>query len=195
MSEKDIPKKENGEPELEVEEMVFDDGGEEDLRATLKKLRSDLKAARAEKQDYLTNWQKERADFLNYKKEEAERLGRVSESTREKFINDLLPVLDSYDMAFANKEAWEKVDKNWRVGVEYIHQQILKVLADYGVMEIKAKEGDKFDPVLHQPMETLVADDEKKDQTIAKVIQKGYLSGGRPLRVARVAVWSRKKAD
>ena len=49
------------------------------------------------------------------------------------FVEDLLPTLDSFDMAFANKEAWEKVDANWRAGVEYIYQQLVRTVEDYGV--------------------------------------------------------------
>src|SRR3989344_1175600 len=53
----------------------YNDDGEEDLKATLKKLRKDLKAEKAKTQEYLTSWQMERADFINYKKDEIERSG------------------------------------------------------------------------------------------------------------------------
>ena len=61
-----------------VEEFIYNDDGEEDLKATLKKVRKDLKSALKEKQEYLTSWQRERADFLNYKKDEAERSGSLT---------------------------------------------------------------------------------------------------------------------
>ena len=175
-----------------VEEFIYNDDGEEDLKATLKKVRKDLKSALKEKQEYLTSWQRERADFLNYKKDEAERSGSLTKYAREKIIMDLLPVLDSYDMAFANKDAWEKVDKNWRIGVEYIHQQLLKVLSDYGVTEVETKEGDAFDPNLHQPIESIDTDDQARDHTIAQVIQKGYKTATHTLRPARVNVYAFK---
>ena len=54
----------------EVVEFEYNEEGEEDLKKTLKKLRADLKACRAEKEEYLTGWQKERADFANFKKQE-----------------------------------------------------------------------------------------------------------------------------
>lgn len=177
----------------DVEEFVFDDGGEEDLRATLKKLRKDLKDAQKEKQEYLTNWQKERADFVNYKKDEEVRRKLIIERTREDIIESLLPILDSYDMAFSNREAWEKVDKNWRTGVEYIHQQLVKVLSDYGVTEIAPSEGAHFDATLHQPIETVETDDASQDHTIARLLQKGYRTNERVVRAARVNVFSVKK--
>jgi molecular chaperone GrpE len=182
-----------GEPETEAEddvvEFVFTDDGEEDLRATLKKFRKELKEARAEKMDYLTKLQRERADFQNYKKDESARLAQIGSYAREKMVEDLLPVLDAYDMAFANKEAWEKVDKNWRMGVEYIHQQLMKVLSENGVSEIPVQSGDVFDPKLHEPFGNTETDDAALEHKIEKVIQKGYKAGDKIIRPARVAVW------
>ena len=95
-------------------------------------------------------------------------------------------------MAFANKEAWEKVDKNWRVGVEYIHQQLLKVLADHGMQEIVVSVGDTFDPTVHQPMSMVQCSEQSKDHTIASIVQKGYRVGERIIRPARVTVFEFK---
>ncbi len=63
--------------EDDVVEFEFNDDGEEDLKKTLKKLRADLKQVKKEKEEYLTGWQKERADFANYKKEEDNRRAGV----------------------------------------------------------------------------------------------------------------------
>jgi molecular chaperone GrpE len=173
----------------DVVEFVYNEDGEEDLKATLKKLRKDVKEALKEKQEYLTNWQKERADFLNFKKDEAERAKVVNSVARESFAESLLPVLDAYDMAFSNKEAWEKVDKNWRMGVEYIHQQLLKVLAENGIEEIPSKEGDTFDPNVHQSVEIVPTQEDSQENTVSKILQKGYKNGSRIVRPARVNVW------
>ncbi len=172
--------------EEDVVEFEYNADGEEDLKTTLKKLRADLKQARVEKQEYLTSWQKERADFINYKKDDLSRAKNIEALARENFAESLLPVLDAYDMAFANKEAWEKVDKNWRIGVEYIHQQLLKVLSENGIEEISAKEGDAFDPKLHQSVE--IVKDAGVENTLAKILQKGYKNGDRIVRPARVNV-------
>jgi molecular chaperone GrpE len=177
----------------DVVEFEYNEDGEEDLKATLKKLRKDVKQANKEKQEYLTNWQRERADFLNYKKDEIERSSRAVSVAREKVLVDLLPALDSYDMAFSNKDAWEKVDKNWRMGVEYIHQQILKALAEYGVEPLPVKIGDAFDPNIHQPIDSIETEDSSQDHTVASVVQAGYKIGQKILRPARVNVFGFKK--
>jgi molecular chaperone GrpE len=177
-------------------EFVPEDG--EDLKVAdpvkkIKDLKEKLKACEKEKQEYLDNWQRERADFLNYKKEEASRMERSAAFVREDFINELIPVLDSYDMAFANREAWEKVDKNWRTGVEYIHAQLIKVLSDFGAEEIPGKKGDIFDPNIHQSIETMLTEREEDDHRVDRIISKGYKIGDRVIRPARVAVLEYKK--
>src|SRR3989338_6701204 len=108
----------------EVVEFEFNEDGEEDLKKTLKKLRADLKQAKKEKEEYLTGWQKERADFANYKKDEETRKAVFSEAMRERILTRFLSVIDSFNMAFSHKEACEKVEKNWRMGVEHIYSDL-----------------------------------------------------------------------
>lgn len=178
-----------------IDDVVFEETAEGEGEAfskdKIKKLRDDLKQAQTEKADYLAQWQKERADFINYKKGEEDRRKNTLAYAREGFVEELLPVLDAYDMMSANKEQWEKVDRNWRTGVEYIHQQLLRVLADNGVTEIAPKEGDSPDANLHEMVDTITTDEEGKDHTIAQVMQKGYKNGERIIRPARVKVWQK----
>lgn len=197
--------------ETPVDDVVFEnteeaggpeyvEGAEEILsKDKIKKLREELKEAKAKEMEYLTSWQRERADFTNYKKDEIERTARLITLTREKFTEELIPVLDAYDMAFANKEAWEKVDKGWRTGVEYIHAQLIKVLSENSVVEIDCKVGDKLDANIHEPVDNIPTEDESKDHTIAQIIQKGYKSGdhsnisgpGKIIRPARVKIFQK----
>lgn len=189
---------ENIEPEEEVVEFEFNDDGEEDLRKTLKKLRADLKACKEQKEEYLTGWQKERAEFANYKKGEDDRKAMVSESMREHILSRFLTVVDSFNMAFANKEAWEKVDPNWRKGVEYIYSQMNAIFEEYGVKPIGVV-GEPFDPNIHESIELMPTDKKNLDHTVSEVIQKGYKLGdlpaqaGRVLRPARVNVYEFKE--
>ncbi len=175
-----------------VDDIVFNEDGEEDLKKTLKKLREDLKVAKKEKEEYLTGWQKERADFVNYRKQEDDRKTMFSESMRERILTRFLTVMDSFNMAFANKEAWEKVDENWRRGVEYIYGQMNTVFEEYGVKPLGAV-GEVFDPNIHQSMEMTPTDKKELDHTISTVIQRGYKLGDRVLRAARVNVHEYKE--
>ncbi len=165
--------------------------GEALSKDKIKKLREDLKTAQAEKADYLASWQKERADFINYKKGEDERRKQIGEYARESFLEDLLPVLDGFDMAFGNTEAWEKVDKGWRSGIEYIHQQFVKVLEENGISQIAPNLGDTVDVSMHEVMDTMPTDDEVKEDTVSAVMQKGYKVKDRVVRPARVKAWKK----
>lgn len=178
----------------EVVEFEFNDDGEEDLKKTLKKLRADLKVAKKEKEEYLTGWQKERADFANYKKQEDDRKSMFSESIRERILSRFLTVIDSFNMAFSNREAWEKVDENWRKGVEYIYVQMNTVFEEYDVKSI-GEVGDTFDPNLHESIEMIETNEKEKDHKVANVIQKGYRLGERILRPARVNVYDYKEKE
>ncbi|MFZ2205250.1 MAG: nucleotide exchange factor GrpE [Minisyncoccia bacterium] len=184
--------KEPTEPESEVVEFEFNDDGEEDLKKTLKKFRADIKELKAQKEEYLTGWQKERADFVNYRKEEEERNRNFRNIIQERILENFLSVMDSFDMAFSNKEAWEKVDATWRTGVEYIYSQMSNIFEEYGIKSI-GQVGDKFNPEIHQSVEVVETVDQTKDDTIAQVLQKGYKTKDKVLRAARVKVFGHKE--
>lgn len=190
-SSEDKAKKGSGEEavdDTEVVELEFNEDGEEDFKKTLKKIRAELKTAKKERDEYLLGWQRERADFANYKKEEDIRRANFSEAMRERVLSRFLNVLDSFNMAFANKEAWNKVEENWRRGVEYIYSQLNTVFEEFGVKEIGSV-GEDFDPNVHQSMELKKTDKKEEHHKISDVIQKGYKLGERVLRPARVNVF------
>lgn len=165
---------------------------EEAAGDTIKKLRKDLKTALDEKQKYLTGWQRDKADFINARKRADEAQKEFIKFTNENLIAELIPVLDSFNMAFGNKEAWEKVDKNWRVGVESIASQLKKVLEDQGVKEINPI-GEKFDPMRDEAVEYVPVTDEAQEHTVVSVIQKGYSLNGKIVKAPRVKVGEFKK--
>ena len=184
------------EPEEAADDVVFESTvegeGEAFSKDKIKKLRDEIKALQTEKADYLASWQKERADFINYKKGEDERKKQTLDYAREGFVEELLPVLDGFDMAFSNKEAWEKLDKGWRTGIEYIRGQFVKILEDNGIAEISPKEGETPDSNLHDFVDTVPTTDSAQDHTIANIMQKGYKIGTRVIRPARVKVYEYK---
>ena len=168
-----------------------EDGDELPTKDIVKKLRADLKLARKEKEEYLTGWQRAKADYVNLQKDSDAKYKEIRTMVTGNMVEDLLPVLDSFNMAMGNKEAWEKVDANWRNGVEYIHQQFLRVLADNNVTALDQVDV-MFDPMLHESIETIPTDDESKDHKIAQVVQTGYKIGEKVIRPARVKVFEYK---
>ncbi len=189
-NEEQITKNEEFSDDVEFEEV--NEEGEVDARTTIKKLREKIKKLEGEKQEYLDLSQRTRADYVNFKKEVESNQASNRKFATKRFIEELLPVLDSYDMAQGNTEAWEKVDKNWRVGIEYIFNQLKTVLEGEGVTQF-GKVGDTFNPELHETMQSVPVADVKDDEKIVKVLQNGYKMHDSILRPARVHVGQYKE--
>lgn len=166
---------------------------EENFQDKLKKLKEELKKCKKERQEYLDGWQRARADYANLKVEEEKKRAQITEVTKEGLILSFLPILDSFDMAFVHKEAWEKVDKEWRVGVENIYNQLLSIFKEYGVSEVSEK-GILLDPDYHQSVETIETKKKEEDGKVAEIVTKGYKLNGRVLRPARVKVYKYNSA-
>lgn len=192
MKKKDRKDRKDEEHEDVIYEMEDDVVEESGLQNKLKKLHSELKDEKKQSQEYLTGWQTERASFANYKTmEEKSRTERLS-SMKVDLVADFFPVLDSFDMAFSNKEAWEKVDPAWRTGVEYIHTQFMSILEQYDVQLINDI-SIEFDPAIHEPSDTVTTDNPGQDGVIASIIQTGYLSGEIVIRPAKVRIYKLEK--
>ncbi len=176
--------------EEEIDDVTFEpeeDNEEEAPLAKIKKLKDELKTARKERDEYLTGWQRAKADFINARTEEEKSRAEFLKSANKELILDILSSVDSFDMAFANKEAWEKVDKNWRTGVEYIYNQLLNTLEQHGLKQLNPL-GEAFDPNIHTSVESLPAEKEEDDHKILEVVQKGYTLHGSLIRSPKVKI-------
>lgn len=175
--------------ESHLDETDLDDSvvAEESVQQTVKNLRDKLKKAITEKQEYLDGWQRDKAEFLNARKRDKESNEQVIRFASENLIAELIPVLDSFNMAMGNTEAWEKADKNWRVGVEYIANQLKKILEDNGLIEVDPK-GKPFDPMRDEAVEFEPVTDPKLNHIVTTVIQKGYSLNGKVIKAPRVKV-------
>jgi molecular chaperone GrpE len=165
---------------------------EENATEAIKKLREKLKKSEAERMEYLTGWQRAKADLINARKrDESDRI-EFMKFANERLIDGLIPVLESFELAMANKEAWEKADKNWRTGVESIYSQLKKALNVAGLEEINPI-GEQFDHARDEAVEYVPVNDESEHHKIIAVTQKGYTLNGRPMRPPKVKVGEWKK--
>lgn len=166
-------------------EFVGEDGAATSANK-VKKIREKLKACEKERQEYLDGWQRSKADSINARKQEDVHRLEACARTRQELIEQFLPVLDSFELAFKDKGAWGKVDKNWRAGVEYIYSQLTKVLEENGVVPIDPK-GELFDPQKHESV-AAIETNEADDSVVLEVVQKGYALNNIVVRPARVKV-------
>jgi len=181
-------KKNNSE---EADDIVFDENideeGNNNPTSLIKKLKERAKKAEAKAQEYLTGWQKERADSVNIRKRLEKEKREHIKFAKEDISTELISVLDSFDSAFKNKEAWEKVDENWRKGVEYIHSQLISVLANHGVSVINPL-GEKFNPQRDEAVESVPTENKKEDGKIVEIVSVGYKLQDKIIRAPKVKV-------
>ena len=172
----------------EDDDITFSEESEEENPAVLvKKLREKIKKLESEKQEYLTGWQKERADGVNFRKRLEEEKKEHAKFAKEDLSTELISVLDSFDSAFKNKEAWEKVDKNWRQGVEYIHSQLINILSNHGVSVVSPL-GEKFDPQRDEAVENVPVENQKDEGKILEIVSAGYKLQDKIIRAPKVKV-------
>lgn len=110
----------------------------------------------------------------------------------EKFVKELLPVLDTLELGIGavpkkEREADPKLDK-LITGFEKVLEggQLSTVFNKFGIKEINPK-GEEFDPSKHEAITTKNDPDAESD-TVAEVVQKGYELKGRVIRPAKVIV-------
>ncbi|MDO8470512.1 MAG: nucleotide exchange factor GrpE [bacterium] len=144
----------------------------------------DIAKLQQERDEYLAGWQRARADFLNYRKEEIERLGELFRHANEEFVAKLLPVLDNLERA--EKEASEE-EKNSLVvqGCLLAISQLRDFLKKQGVEAMKV-EGEKFNPEFH---EALGVKEGGESGLVAEELEKGYTIYGKLLRPAKVKIF------
>lgn len=143
-------------------------------------------------QEYLNDLQRLQADFSNYKKRQQESQKELAGYLIEKLVMEITPVLDNFQMATAHVPA-DAADSPWVTGIQYIEKQLEKVLEDNGMQVIAAKEGDVFDPSIHEAIseeksETTEEEGAEAKQIVKKVLQKGYKIGEKVIRPAKVVV-------
>jgi len=168
--------------ELEPEEELGDIAA---AKVKLKKLRDELEKAKKERAEYLDGWQRCKADSINARKDAEARATRLSEVLREELVHDIIPALDSFEMAAASEE-WATIGENWKAGMENVRGLLFDALRRHGITRY-GKVGEKYDSEIHEALEEL--DDAPGEAgTIVRVLRHGYKTADRVLRPAHVFV-------
>jgi len=124
-----------------VEEFVDEDEAEAGP-AAIKKLREKLKKAVEEKQEYLTGWQRSRADFANFKREEANLQADKEARITSDLIDALIPALDTLELMLKHDDSQNN---------KMLEKQFLDSLGKIGVKRFGEK-GESFDPHRHEAL-------------------------------------------
>lgn len=151
----------------------------------LEELKKKLEECQKKQEEYLAGWQRARADFLNYKKEEIERITELLKYANAELILKVLPILDNFELV-EKKIPVEKKDDKFLQGFLQIKTLFQDFLKNQEIKEIKTMD-KKFDPNFQEAIE-VIEKQGVKSGTILMEIQKGYLLQGKVIRPAKVKV-------
>ena len=143
-----------------------------------------------EKEEYLNNWKRERADFLNYKKEETKRLEEFVRFANEDLLMETIETLDDLEKARQNFVKQNLGEQAAQEGLDQVLKKFQDLLGKYGTERIRVK-GEKFDPVLHEAVTTEAQKTEGSTETKEERIEEeraGYTMHGKVIRPARIKI-------
>jgi len=137
-----------------------------------------------ESKEYFEGWQRERADFLNYKK----RIERDQQALKNYLTGEVLKkyfaIVDDMELAIKNKPN-ENNCKDWVDGIGLIYQKVISILENEGVERISTT--GEFDPNVHEALTQIDSPAHESGQ-IVDVMRQGYKIGDRILRPSLVIV-------
>ena len=148
----------------------------------------ELKKKAAERDTYLDQLLRTKAEFMNYQKRMVKESESTSQFAVQSLILDFLPELDNFDRALKLADSSKDID-TFVEGIKLIEEQLFKVLGKYGVESIETV-GKPFDPNLHEAvMEE--ENNEMPHHTIIDEFQRGFLLKERVIRPSKVKVSKR----
>ncbi len=148
-------------------------------------LQKDLEKSRSQATSYFEGWQRERADFLNYKKRVERDSAMVSQNALTSVVKKYLVILDDLDRALKTRPSVDE-GAGWSEGIDLIYRKLLNMLENEGVRRMEMTD-DVFDPNRHEAI-TYEESPAHQSGQIIEVIQPGYLLGERIIRPAQVRV-------
>lgn len=125
------------------------------------------------------------AELINYRKRKDEETSNMLKYANMDLIVELLPVLDNFERALNMKSEFKDFDK-YTEGYKLLYNHLVDTLKKFGVEEIPAL-GLEFDPNLHEAV-MIDSDEEKENDIILEVFNKGYMLKGRVIRPSKVKV-------
>ena len=156
------------------------------LLADIEALKGQADASRVQADEYLNALQRERAEFLNFKRRTAEERMRDLGLAAEDLIRKVLNLADDFDRAIEARPESIATDP-WFEGVSVIDRKLRQLLESEGVSPIDATPGTPFDPRDHEAIANVPGTDRPEGE-IVEQIRRGYRLRDRVLRPALVAV-------
>ena len=144
-------------------------------------------ALTAEKEKLKDAATRARADFLNYQARSAKDLDRAEELALRRYVLELLPIMDSFELARQDASTDQADVDRLRAALDMIGTSLQQTLAVRGLERIEAK-GKPFDPTIHEAVAKRPAERGEAPNSVVEELRPGYKWKGLILRPAQVLV-------
>lgn len=148
-------------------------------------LAEELQRAEEKAREYFEGWQRERADFANYKRRVDRDQQLMAVNMKSEIVKKYLAVVDDLERALKARPV-DGPAASWANGLELIARKLQNILESEGVQRIPA-ETEEFNPARHEAITHEDSPDHKSGEII-EVVQQGYTLGDRVIRPALVRV-------
>jgi len=148
----------------------------------IEELKKKMEQCEKTRDEYLDGWKRAKADLINYKKDETQRMEQFFKFSNEQILSEFIAVLDSLEMGLKMM----KKDDMEQTGMNIIKGQIEDLLKRYGLEKIKIQAGEIFDPKNQEAVSE--EESEKPVNTIIEEISAGYFLNGKVLRPAKIKI-------
>ena len=148
----------------------------------VKELKEVLIEEKEKATNYLDNWQRTQADFVNYKRRSEQEKEEIRKFANSVLILSFLSVLDDLERAVVLVPP-EIGEVSWVEGVKLIERRLRTSMEAQGLSNIKAL-GEVFDPNLHEA----VRQGNGEEGVVIEEVQRGYTFHDRILRPSKVVV-------
>lgn len=145
-------------------------------------LEAALSAAEARAAEHKDLYMRALAELDNVRKRAARDVEQAHKYAIDRFANDLIGVKDSLELGLASEGSVDAL----RAGTDATLKLLAKAFEKAGLVELDPQ-GETFNPEFHEAM-AMQPSAEQPPNSVAQVVQKGYVLNGRLLRPARVIV-------
>ena len=152
-------------------------------------MEKEIEKIKKERDEYLDGWKRAKADFLNYKKEEGERIQATIDFSRRCLLEKILPILDNLARAEKEIPEGERENKVYKGFLQIVFQW-REFLKNEGIEEIETV-GKPFNPELHEAVgevDPSTGLERGVSGMVAEEVEKGYIMNGALIRPAKVKV-------
>jgi len=187
--------------ELEKEQLNLDKDQVDDAQTNDEKKKKKKKSKLEDQLDHIQEelevfkdkYYRNLAEMENYKKRMSEDLKKERKYSSMPLADKLIDTVEVFDQAL-NMETDDNNLKNFLYGFKMIKDMMFNALKDEGVTLIESKVGDDFDPNIHEAMDTDY-NQEKPENSILKIVKKGYKFKDRILRPTMVVINIKPKEE